>query len=52
MFIPNIAATKEYTDKETVPELSNNSSCHREQNRCDEEMHKHDVVRIGALIIM
>jgi hypothetical protein len=30
-FMPNIAATKEYTDKQTVPELRNSSSCHREK---------------------
>jgi hypothetical protein len=40
MFMPNIAATKEYTDKLTVPELRNSSSCHREKN---ENFHKHDV---------
>lgn len=31
MFIPKMAATKEYTDKHTVPELRNSSSCTRKE---------------------
>ena len=37
IFMPKIAATREYTDKQTVPELRNSSSCvhkHKEKGEC------------------
>ena len=40
--MPNIAATTEYTDRQTVPELRNSSSCHKEQNKFD-QIHRHNV---------
>lgn len=35
MFMPNIAATKEYIDKQTVPELRKSSSCRHRKGKID-----------------
>jgi hypothetical protein len=46
MFIPKTPATNEYSDRQTVPELKNNSSC-REQRKKIALTERYNATRIG-----